>query len=123
MYKKLGDISSDSQMLDLLKSMKEKSLIKNVEGPLLKGKSLPTTDDTIPIYKKPDGTEYVMQGDVGVTVDERRRRFIDQVEKYHLGRHLPESRYGSTTKLNKWKSFSRKCLQKKIHENLLAHFG
>ena len=32
MYKKLGDISSDSQMLDLLKSMKEKSLIKNVEG-------------------------------------------------------------------------------------------
>ena len=120
MYKKLGDISSDSQMLDLLKSMKEKSLIKNVEGPLLKGKSVPTTDDTIPIYKKPDGTEYVMQGDVGVTVDERRRRFIDQVEKYHLGRHLPESRYGSTTKLNRWECLGDRTI-KDLKIELIGH--
>ena len=114
MYQKIGDTINKGDVISILEAAKQKSLKRREEHPPQK------PADVIPIYKNADGTEYVLQGDVGVTVDERRRRFINQIEKYHLGRHLPESRYGSTMKLNKWKCLGDKNVKDLVIE-LTAH--
>lgn len=117
MYSKIGDVIDKQDVLAIARRAKQAALKRQLEstGPIEQEKH-----EDIPVYRSADGNDYVKAEDVGVSQREKRDRFISQVEQYHLGRHLPESRYGSTTKLNEWKCMRGKSI-KDLAIELIAH--